>query len=165
VTKDAPIKVISMAKKKLSTVTKVATAESNDYIVMNASDGKTVQIRRDDLATIMADIMRTATAEKNGLLSLSLFNKIKNHATNHSDGNGANLNQPNGRPCLVVAYDNRYFGRYLIYVYWSNAQRTSHSAIVLAKSDGMSIKASNNVGTVAIDEVPAENVEQYSLYF
>jgi len=56
-----------MAKKRLNTVTKVTTAGGNDYIVMNASDGKTVQIKRADFANVMADIMRVATDKQHGL--------------------------------------------------------------------------------------------------
>lgn len=57
-----------MAKKRLSEVTKVATAGNNDYIVMNAADGKTVQIKKGDLTEAIADAMRLATEQVNGLM-------------------------------------------------------------------------------------------------
>lgn len=58
-----------MATKKMSEITKVTTAGDNDYIVMNTVDGKNVQIKKTDLANALADVMRTATTEINGLMS------------------------------------------------------------------------------------------------
>jgi len=87
-----------MAKKRLSAVTKVTTAGDNDYIVMNTSDGKTVQIKKADFADVIADVMRVATEEKRGLISSALFqsiigltgwfnaDKMNNMLTNQSKG-------------------------------------------------------------------------------
>ncbi|MCD8030027.1 MAG: hypothetical protein LUF85_04150 [Bacteroides sp.] len=58
-----------MGKKKLNEITKVSTAGDNDHIVMNTSEGSTVQIKKADLANAMADVMRVASNKKNGLMS------------------------------------------------------------------------------------------------
>lgn len=62
---------------KLNEVTKVTTMNDNDYILMNAADGSTVQIKRADFVSAMADVMRVATKEKNGLMSASNFIRIQ----------------------------------------------------------------------------------------
>jgi len=88
-----------MAKKKLSAVTKVTTVGDNDYIVINASDGKTVQIKKVDLANALADVMRTVDTNKKGLLSPSMYQYICKYADDITDLNSCKY------PSIVRVYN------------------------------------------------------------
>lgn len=143
----------------------VNTINANDTVVLTLESGALARIKKSDLANALADVMRTASNDQDGLLSKSLYNAIRYHSTNILDGTMAHANQRNGRPCLTVAFDKYYYGRYIIYVYWSNSINTNHRAIALAQSDGVELGVSNSLGTVTINGIPEADVIQYSFWF
>lgn len=61
---------------KLNEVAKATTMNSTDYIPFIQSDGGIGQIKRGDLAIVMADVMRLASSEKNGLMPAGIYGRV-----------------------------------------------------------------------------------------
>lgn len=106
-----------MAKKRLSNVSKVTAATDSDYIVMNTADGKTVQIRKVELAKALAANIPVAITSTDLNSDISIFSiKAFNASTiNTPTEYGICVNFPVGQYVLQISAsistDKRFFFR------------------------------------------------------